>query len=82
MDDPGGVRGGERVGGLPDDAGRPVRRERTVALDEGGEGGPLDVLHHQPLLVAVGHQVVDGDDVRVVEAGGQPGLALGPGEVR
>ncbi len=48
-----------------------------------GEGGALDVLHHQPAPVGlgVGDDVEDGDHVRVVELGAQPRLALGPREV-
>ena len=43
---------------------------------------PLDVLHDQPVVVALHHQVEDRDHVRVVEPGGEPGLALGPLEIR
>ena len=37
----------------------------------------VDVLHHQPAHVLLVDEVEDGDDVRVVERGGETGLALG-----
>ncbi len=53
----------------------PSRRTSSASVT------PLDVLHHQPVVVALLDEVEDGDDVRVVEARREPGLPLGPLEV-
>ena len=41
-----------------------------------GRVGPLDVVHRDPQLPLVFAAVVDADDVLVVQAGGQVGLAI------
>jgi hypothetical protein len=76
------VCGGERLSYLTDDPGGVVRRQAAVLVDEGGEVGARDVLHDQPLLLALGDEVEDGDDVRVVEPCRQRGLSLGTREPR
>ena len=58
-----------------------ARIERAAATDELGQVAAVDVLHHQPVLVVLDEEVEDGDDVRVVEAGRQLGLALGAHQV-
>ena len=75
MDDPVAVReaeGLEELLGVPD---RGVHRERAVGHDQLLEAAALDHLHRdvvRPLGLAA---VVDGDDVRVREAGGRLRLA-------
>jgi hypothetical protein len=79
--DAGLVCGRQRVCRLPQQWGGLVRRQRTIASDQLGEGRAGDVLHHQPAVVALRDEVVDGDDVGMVQPGGEPGLALGAVEV-
>lgn len=89
--DPGGMRGGQRGGGLRADVGHLMRRQRAPARDLGGQTRRGHVLHHQPrLAVLLGH-IEDGDGVRMVQPGGDAALAHGtllrilrllPGETR
>ena len=79
--DAGLVRGGQRVGGLAQQRCGLVGGEGPVLPHQLGERAPLDVLHDQPVLVALLDQVEDRDHVGVVEPGGQAGLALGALEV-
>ena len=74
--DPRGVGRRERVGRLTHERCGLVGREGTVALDQRAEGDALDVLHDEPRLVALGHQVVDRDHVGMVEARGEARLPL------
>jgi hypothetical protein len=76
VNQPGGVGGGQRVGDLGEQPAGLGRRQGSPLADEGLEGRPGDVLHHQ-VGQAVGgiDDGVDGDDVVVAEAGGEPGLA-------
>ena len=76
VDEPHAVRGVERRGDLAADVDRPVRAQAALAAQHGGEVGALDVLHReveQPVLLA---GVVDRDDVRVLQRGGDPRLAV------
>ncbi len=82
VDDARGVRRGQGVGRLPEDGGGQVGRECSVPLHQARQGHALDVLHHQPALVALGDQVEDGHHVRMVEPGRKPCLPLGAHEVR
>ncbi len=79
--DAGLVRGCERVGGLAQQRCGLVRRQGAVLPDQLGERASLDVLHHQPVLGALVHEVEDRDHVRVVEPRREPGLPLGALEV-
>ena len=80
--DAGRVGGGQRVRGLTDQRGGLVGRQGAVVPDQLREGDVLDVLHHQPLLLVLDHEVEDRHHVRMVEPRGEPRLALGALEVR
>ena len=69
------VRGVERLGDLGEELDRALRLERTVLRDELGEVGALDVAHGEEEHAVLLARLVDGDDVRVVERGGDPRLA-------
>jgi hypothetical protein len=59
-------------------------RERQAVAHVGAEGAALDVLHRDVRRPLELEEVVNGDDVRVVEAPGEPRLAheaLRDGEV-
>ncbi len=75
MDQPRSVRGAEGLDHLMDQLRRPDRLERPV-LDQGLlEADPaVDVLHLDEMVVAVGPQVMDGDDARVDQIGDDAGL--------
>ena len=79
MDDPEGVRRLERFGDLAGDRQRLVDRDRAQggAL---GQGRALDELQDQRPEAAGLYEVVDTTDVRVVERGQNPGLALEAGK--
>ena len=81
MDDPGGVRLGQCLGRLAQQACRPIRGQRPVAAYQCRQVQALDVLHHEPLLVVLVDEVEHRDDVRVVDPRRQLGLALGAGQV-
>ena len=72
------VRGVERVGDLRRDRHGPLRRQRALATQERLEVGPVHVPHRdeEPALGLAG--LVDRDDVRVVEARGEPGFLQHP----
>ena len=76
------VRRRQPVGDLGADPRGPLGRERAVVGHDLRQRAAGDVLHHQPDVVPLLDRVVDRDDVAVVERGGGPGLAHGPGEVR
>ena len=54
-----------------------IERKRPV-LDDGLERAPLDVLHAEKRPALVLGDRMDGDDIRVAEGGGRPGLADKP----
>ena len=58
----------------------PLGVRRVTVLEPGGEVAALDVLHHQVRPLA-GVEVVDGDEVRVLQTGGDLGLATEAAEV-
>jgi hypothetical protein len=70
------VRNVERRRHLRDHRGGAGRRERAVALDHRAEVDARDKRHDDEQLAVVVAEVVRRDDVRVVEARGEPGLAL------
>ena len=72
VDDPAGMREPHAGQNLADDLDRLGGRE--ASLDQVLERGALDVLHRDPVAALVLAAVVDGDDVRVLKAGG--GLRL------
>ena len=75
MDQPGGMGGIERRGRLRDQGDGAVRFQSRLRSKEPLEIGALDVPHRD-VQDAVGLAgVVDRDDVRMVEAGGDLGLA-------
>jgi hypothetical protein len=84
VDDPGAVGALQHPGELGADLGRPAGRQRPLGLDEVGEGGRLDQLHHDEGVALVVDHVVDGDRARVVEPRGgarpphHPGLGGAP----
>ena len=81
--DAGRVGGDQGVRRLPQQRRGVVGGEPALGPDQLGQGGPVDVLHHQPAVVGVGvgDEVEDRHHVRVVEPRGQLRLALGAGEI-
>ena len=82
VDGAGRVGRRERLGDLrPDPDGR-LGGQRTVLGDHLRERAGRDVLHDQPDVVVLLHDVVDRDDVRMVEGRGRPGLPHRARQVR
>ena len=75
VDDRHRVHGGEHRAQLRGHGHGPLPGVRVVLRQVVGEVRALDVLHHQVQLVAVAAGVVDGDEARVVDLGGDPALA-------
>ncbi len=50
-----------------------------IAADEIAQGFAVEVLHDDVEVVALGAEIDDGDDVGVVESGGDEGFALEAG---
>jgi hypothetical protein len=75
VDEPGAVRRVEGGGRLGDDARGAARFERTVLADEGTQVRAGDVAHRDEGDAVLLARVVDGDDVGVVERGGDLRLA-------
>ena len=71
MQDPGGVDVSQRREQL---GGELLDRRRLAVAQQRREVTPLDVLHHQPGALAR-VVVIDGDQVRVLEGGGELRLA-------
>ena len=69
VDDAGGVRGGERVGYLCDEAGDLGHRQRPAG-EASGERLALVVRHRDERLAVVVADFVDRGDVRVIERAG------------
>lgn len=74
VDDRHGVHGGERGAELGGDGDGPLPGVRIVLGEMVGEVGALDVLHDEEQVVAVAARVMDGDQARVVDLGGDPAL--------
>ena len=72
---------GEGLGHLREQRRGLGRRQAAVVGGEGGEVSAGDVLHDEPLLVTLGDEVEDRDDVRMVEPGRELGLPLGAHQV-
>ena len=62
----------------PSSVAASVASSGPVGPDALAERLAVDVLHHQPADVVLVDEVEDRDHVRVVQRGGQAGLALGP----
>ena len=75
MDDPVGVRKGEAVADLIDEVELGLQAHRPLPVDDLLEVRPLQQLHGDVQMSLLFAEVVDGDDVRVVEAGGRLRLA-------
>jgi hypothetical protein len=68
MDDPGGVRGGERAGDLRADVQRPHHVERDLARQRRRERPALEVFHDVEVVALRRHaEVMDLDDVLVAD---------------
>jgi hypothetical protein len=61
--------GGQAVGDLGADPGDALGRQRALLGDELRQVARRDVLHHEPVVLAVLDRVVDRDDVAMVERG-------------
>ena len=70
------VRVLEGAAGLLEDADRFLEAQGAGLLEDLAEGAALDALHRVPEEGAGGADAVDGDDVGVIERGGDLGLAL------
>jgi hypothetical protein len=66
----------ERGGDLAADVERAVGAQPALAAQDAREVGALDVLHRQVQQAVLLARVVDGDDVRMLQRGGDPGLAV------
>ena len=76
MHDPLVVRGADRRQQRQRDVGDLFDRQRTAAPDVLPQVDALQVFHHQErVVVVVGPDVGHVDDVRMADAGGEPGLA-------
>ncbi len=76
MDDAVLVRVGEAGAHVDHDLELAAQTSRVAAADEVlGQRVARDVLHRDEGLAFVLADVVDGDDVRVLQAGGEPRLA-------
>jgi len=78
VDDPVGVGISQRLGDLAGDAGGFVERQGTPAEEHVPQVLALHVFHDDRGQPAVGDNVVDRDDVRVLEPGGRPGFPKHP----
>ena len=75
VDDAAAVRGVERLGDLDREVEHPRGRQRSF-FDQLLDGPPFEQLHHDERLPVVLAELVDRADVRVLQGGGEPRLAL------
>ena len=75
MHAPARVGGVESRADLMDDARRSERLEATLRGDQGPEVGPVDEPHHDEEHAVLVAGLENGNDVGVVDRGGEPGLA-------
>ena len=75
VDDAGGVGGVERFGDLAEQGDGAGRRQRPVAVDRPPQVAALDQAHRDDQLAVDLARVEDRHHRRMVEAGGEPGLA-------
>jgi hypothetical protein len=78
VDQPGMVGGIQGVGYPSEQLTDPVKVHRGVVVDHRGQVGSVDVAHGQVQHVVGVASVIDRDDVRMVQAGGQAGFPLEP----
>nr|WP_246078351.1 hypothetical protein [Modestobacter excelsi] len=76
-----GVRSGERLGDLADQVDRPRRGQRTGPLQQPADVLAVDQPHVDEQPAVDLPEVVDRDDVRLAQAGGDQLLAAEPGQV-
>jgi hypothetical protein len=83
VDEAARVRRLERRADLPDDPQRATQRQRALAREHRLQVAPVDTGHRDVEEIALFAGVVDGEDARVVERGGELGFAQEPlAEVR
>ena len=70
------VGGVERGGDLADDPHRPVRRQLALVVEQVGQIATLDPPHRDEQVVVGLTRLVERDDVRMVDRGGDLPLAL------
>ena len=75
VDDAGGVGGVERFGDLAEQGDGARRRQRPLAVDRPAQVAALDQAHRHDQLAVDLARVEDRHHRRVVEAGGEAGLA-------
>ena len=78
VDEAGVVGGVERRGDARADVDRQLRAQPRLHVEELAQALAVDQLHDDGLAAAVLEHVVDGDDVRVGQAGDGDGLAAEP----
>ena len=76
VDDAAGVRGREAVGDLGGDLDRLLGRERAASRSRSASDSPCEELRHGPGDARNVARVVDREDVRMVEGGDGPRLAV------
>lgn len=67
VDHSGGVCGGEAVGDVGDDRHGGLGGETAFAVETGAQVGAAHQVHDQCQVVAVHHEVADGDDMGMIE---------------
>ena len=72
--EPAAVGGVERVGDLGEQGEGALRAEPALALEQRAQVAALHVAHGDIELPVVLAGLVDGDDARVLQGGGEPGL--------
>ena len=75
MDEAGAVGGVEGGGDARADVDRQLRAQPGLHVEQLAQALAVDELHDDGLAAALGEHVVDGDDVRMGEAGDGDGLA-------
>ena len=75
VDDAGGVGGVEGVGDLGEEVDHPLRRQRSLLVDQPAQVPARDQPHHHQQLAVDLARVVDRHHRRVLEASGEAGLA-------
>ena len=74
MDEPLGVGGVQCPGNVGEDAHGPIRGQRPVG-EQPPEIDAVDELHRHVEASGLLARVMDGDEIRVLDRGRQPGLA-------
>jgi hypothetical protein len=58
-----------------------VQRQACFGLEQLAQGETVDELHYEQVVLSALHEVIDGDDVRVLELGDEAGLPIEEPEV-